>query len=116
MSDDREMKWEYKQQVIGLYDWDGETEKKDEQRQANERYAYRKAQSGQEKYNELGEEGWELVNTILVHPLEGYDSWHLEENAEQIGFNKHLGKQLTVMAFFKRRKMSEDGPQSIFDE
>ena len=30
MSDDREMKWEYKQQVIGLYDWDGETEKKDE--------------------------------------------------------------------------------------
>ena len=67
MSKDREIKWEYWQEWFGTVtkDWAG----------GNER-------GNQDRFNELGEEGWELVNT---HFVDG-DS---------------------VVAWFKRRKASK---------
>ena len=67
MSKDREIKWEYWQEWVGTVtkDWAGGNGRENEDR-----------------FNELGEEGWELVNTHLV----AGDS---------------------VVAWFKRRKASK---------
>ena len=70
MSDDHEIKWEYKQQVIRAYN----------------------IEEKEKLFNDLGDQGWELVS-IRLEGTENYDC-----------------------AWFKRRKMSEDGPQSIFEE